>query len=157
LGKRLKEREDMGAGRPLTIKQEKFAQEYLVDCNATQAAIRAGYSEDTAEQQGCRLLRNVKVLACIEERQKELTAKTELTQEWVLNNLKEVIAKCMQAVEVEKWDYEDKCMVGIGEYVFDSKGANRALELIGKHLGMFKDSLNINANLSVQIVDDIND
>jgi phage terminase small subunit len=133
----------------LTDKQKRFIEEYLVDLNATQAAIRAGYSKKTANEQASRLLTNVNISARIKERQQELSAKTELTQEWVLEHLKEVVAKSMQEVEVEKWDYESKSMVGTGEYVFDSKGANRALELIGKHLGMFTDKVDITGKLVV--------
>lgn len=139
----------------LTDKQQRFIDEYLLDLNATRAAIRAGYSERTAQEQSSRLLSNVIISARIQERKQELSIKTQLTQEWVLENLKDVVEKSMQAVEVEKWDYEDKCMVGTGEYVFDSKGANRALELIGKHLGMFKDRLEMSGAVAVKIVDDL--
>jgi phage terminase small subunit len=57
----------------LTKKRRAFVEEYLIDRNATQAAIRAGYSERTAYSQGSRLLKNVEVLAYIEQRQDELT------------------------------------------------------------------------------------
>lgn len=57
----------------LTKKQQRFVEEYCVDFNATQAAIRAGYSEKTADVQGCRMLRNVKVLTSVERRIKKLT------------------------------------------------------------------------------------
>ena len=55
------------AGMDLTPKQEAFVQEYLIDLNATQAAIRAGYSEKTANEQGSRLLANVKIAKAIAE------------------------------------------------------------------------------------------
>ena len=55
----------------LSPKQQRFADEYLIDLNATQAAIRAGYSPKSAEQQGSRLLRNAKVRAYIDERMAE--------------------------------------------------------------------------------------
>ena len=54
-------------GRELTGKRARFAEEYSVDLNATQAAIRAGYSEKTAASQGERLLRNVEIAAAIAE------------------------------------------------------------------------------------------
>lgn len=54
----------------LTDKQKRFVDEYLIDCNATQAAIRAGYSEKTAESTGSRLLRNAKVSKAIQKRMK---------------------------------------------------------------------------------------
>jgi phage terminase small subunit len=57
--------------------------------------------------------------------------------------------------EVQKWDYENKCMTGTGRFIYDSKGANKALELIGKHLGMYKTDINFNGTLGVKIIDDI--
>jgi phage terminase small subunit len=68
----------------LTSKQCRFVIEYLKDLNATQAANRAGYSEKTAAEQGCRLLRNVKVRAAIEAAQAEMAKKLEVTRERVL-------------------------------------------------------------------------
>lgn len=64
---------------PLTSKQKQFVSEYLIDRNATQAAIRSGYSEKTAEVQGCRLLRNVKVKALVDKKTKVIEEKTDLT------------------------------------------------------------------------------
>lgn len=71
----------------LTDKQKRFCEEYLIDLNATQAAIRAGYSPKTAEQTASRLLRNVKVQEYIAKRQKELSRSTEITQERVIKEL----------------------------------------------------------------------
>ena len=65
----------------MTPKQERFVQEYLIDMNATQAAIRAGYSAHTAEQQGCRLCSNAKVAAAIRAAQVELRERTKVTVE----------------------------------------------------------------------------
>ena len=143
--------------KKLTPKQERFIQEYLIDLNATQAAIRAGYSERTAYSIGQRLLKHVEVLTRIEEGKKEIAAKAELTQEWVLDRLKECVSMSMKKEEVEKWDYEAKRMTGTGEYVYDSKGATKALELLGKHLGMYKTDINLNASMLVKIIDDIGD
>lgn len=70
-----------------TEKQARFAEEYLVDLNATQAAIRAGYSEKTAEQQGSRLLRNVQVQAAIEAGRAKQQKRTGITQDRVLEEL----------------------------------------------------------------------
>jgi phage terminase small subunit len=124
-------------------KHERFCQEYIVDLNATQAAIRAGYSKNTANEQGCRLLAKNNISARVNELQSKVIKKLELTQEWVLEHLKEIVSKSMQEEEVMKFDYQSKEMLGTGEYIFDSKGANRALELIGKHLGMFTDKLEV--------------
>lgn len=71
----------------LTDKQEKFVLEYLVDLNATQAAIRAGYSEDTAKQQGSRLLTNVDVRAAVNRQQAAAAEKIELTVSGITTRL----------------------------------------------------------------------
>ena len=63
----------------LTPKQQRFVEEYIVDSNATQAAIRAGYSKRSANQQGPRLLVNVGIAAAIEERQAEGRKRNEVT------------------------------------------------------------------------------
>lgn len=68
----------------LTDKQKRFADEYLIDLNATQAAIRAGYSEKTAKEIGYENLTKPHIHEYIQQRQKELSAKLEITQEQVL-------------------------------------------------------------------------
>ena len=71
----------------LTAKQQRFCDEYLIDLNATQAAIRAGYSKKTANEQGARLLVNVSIQKKIFELQKEREKRTEITQDSVLREL----------------------------------------------------------------------
>lgn len=71
----------------LTPKQERFVAEYLIDLNATQAAIRAGYSEKTAQEQGSRLLSHVMVKAEIAKRLAKVADKLELSAEKVLREL----------------------------------------------------------------------
>jgi phage terminase small subunit len=127
----------------LNDKQERFCQEYVIDLNATQAAIRAGYSKKTAYSLGQRLLKKVEIIARVEELKKEIADKNKLSAEWVIEELKKVHQRCMQAEPVMKWDYEKKQMVETGEYTFDSKGANRALELMGKHISMFTEKLEV--------------
>ena len=72
---------------PLTPKQSRFVAEYLIDQNATQAAIRAGYSKKTASSQGERLLRNVEIAAAVGVKQDQQLAKLEITAERVLQEL----------------------------------------------------------------------
>ncbi|MDH2234558.1 terminase small subunit [Delftia tsuruhatensis] len=74
----------------LTPKQERFAAEYLIDLNATQAATRAGYSAKTAASQGERLLRNVEVAKAIQEAQAARSERTEITQDMVLRELAKI-------------------------------------------------------------------
>lgn len=71
----------------LTPKQKRFVEEYLIDLNATQAAIRAGYSAKTAEAAGSRLLRNVNVAIAITAAQAERSEKTKIDADWVLSRL----------------------------------------------------------------------
>lgn len=71
----------------MTPKQRAFVLEYLVDLNATQAAIRAGYSAKTADQQGSRLLANVKVAEAISAAQLARSEKTKIDADWVLARL----------------------------------------------------------------------
>ncbi|WP_390451781.1 terminase small subunit, partial [Chryseobacterium sp. Alg-005] len=71
----------------LTEKQQKFCEEYLIDLNATQSAIRAGYSEKTASEQGTRLLGNVKVQNFLKERQEKKAEELDITQTMILQEL----------------------------------------------------------------------
>lgn len=71
----------------LTAKQQRFVAEYLIDLNATQAAIRAGYSEKTAAEQASRLLTNVKVGEAIQAAMKARSERTEINADWVLKRL----------------------------------------------------------------------
>ena len=74
----------------LTAKQQRFVEEYLVDLNATQAAIRAGYSADTAKQQGSRLLTNVDVQEAIAAAMAERARRTEIKADDVLAELAKI-------------------------------------------------------------------
>jgi len=126
----------MPAGRELTAKQKMFVAEYLIDLNATQAAIRAGYSPRTANEQGARALANVSIQEAIEEAKRGRQEKLNLDAQWVLKRLKDISDRCMQADPV--LDREGK---PTGEWRFDSSGANKSTELIGKHLAMFTDKV----------------
>ena len=119
----------MTALRP---KQKRFIEEYLVDLNATQAAIRAGYSEKTARQMGAQNLSKPVIQAAIEEAFQARSERTELTQDWVLERLEENTNRALCRVPV--LDHEGK---ETGDWTYQGSVANRSLELIGKHLGMF--------------------
>lgn len=121
----------------LTDKQKKFCKEYVIDYNGTQAAIRAGYSEKTAKVQASQLLREEKILTTIRNLQKEQMQELCLCEEKVIKDLCSILIRCMSAEPVMEWDYEEHDYVKTGEYQFDSKGALKAIELLGKHLGMF--------------------
>lgn len=121
--------------RQLTPKQEAFVREYMVDLNATQAAIRAGYSPKTAQEQSSRLLSNAIVSRAVAEAKAKRAEQLNLDAYWVLHRLKEVADRCMQH-EPARDQFGREIP---GEFVFDSKGAIRAAELIGKHLGLFEE------------------
>lgn len=127
----------------LNAKQEMFCKEYLIDLNATQAAIRAGYSERSAAVTASRLLTNAKILARVKELKDKRADELELDAYWVLKRLKDISDRSMQAVPVMEYDYAEQCLVATGEYEFDSTGANKATELIGKHIGMFDPKLQL--------------
>jgi len=119
----------------LTDKQQKFCEEYMVDLNATQAAIRAGYSEDTASVIGCQNLTKVNVAERIAELKAKISAETLVDAKYVINGLLEVHKRCLQAEPVMVRGEEG--MEESGEFKFEHSGANRSLELLGKHLGLF--------------------
>lgn len=156
-----------GPGASLSAKQARFVEEYLLDLNATQAAIRAGYSRKTAEQQGPRLLGNVGVAAAIAAAQAARSKRTEITQDRVLaelakigfSDLRKTMTKGGSLMDPQAWDDETAGAIAAIEVVTRPSGdvdedGNRAvehvhkikawdklsaLEKLGKHLGMFKD------------------
>ena len=130
----------------LTPKQQRFVEEYLIDLNATQAAIRAGYSEKTANEQGSRLLANVSISEAIAEAKNKRAERTEITQDYVLSNIQKVIERCMQQEAVQARDGSPLLVEGPEGnlaclFEFKEAGALKGLELLGKHLGMFKDKV----------------
>jgi len=105
--------------RNLPLKQARFVDEYLIDLNAIQAAIRAGYSPKTAYSQGQRLLKNVEIQSALANAGEERSQRTEIDQDWVLLQLKGIVEQSRIGVTV------------------NLPAANKALELIGRHLQMF--------------------
>ena len=123
----------------MTDKQNVFVQEYLKDLNATQAAIRAGYSAHTAYSIGQRLLSNVEISNAINSAMSERSERAKLTADYVLQNLHEIAQRCMQKSPVMVKGEQAIDDEGRHLWTFDAKNALRALELIGKHMGMFSD------------------
>jgi phage terminase small subunit len=115
----------------MTPKQEKFCQEYVVDHNATQAAIRSGYSAKTAGQQGDRLLKKVEISKHVEFLKKNISERVSITVDEVVAGLRK---------EAER--------TGKGS-VHSARVA--ALAHLGKYLGMFTDRLEVQATSQVMI------
>lgn len=113
-------------------KQATFVREYLVDLNATQAAIRAGYSAKTAEQQGPRLLGHVEVAAAIKAGMAARAARLDLKADDVLTD----IARIAKAAELA------------GEYGAALKGR----ELLGKHLKLFTDKVEHSGDATLTVI-----
>ena len=122
----------------LPDKRRRFVDEYVIDCNGTQAAIRAGYSAKSAQQQSAGLLLIPMVKAAVEEKLEEIRKKNEITADWVVDKAKKIIERCMQAEAV--YDSEGN---PTGEYKFDSSGANGSLKILAKYLGMEKTTVSV--------------
>ncbi len=120
----------------MTPKQKLFVKEYLVDLNATRAAISAGYSEKTAYSQGQRLLKHVEVSQKIAEKAQKRAESLEITAEYVLSKIKQTIERCSQAVEVT-----DRKGNPTGEWKEDSFAVLKGCELLGKHLKLFTEKV----------------
>src|SRR6185437_13526322 len=101
----------------LSPKQRKFVDEYLIDLNATQAAIRAGYSEKTAGQQGERLLKKVEIAQAITTKQAKRAELVKVDQNYVITNLLEIVERCMQRVAIT-----DSAGEETGVWKFDARG-----------------------------------
>ena len=132
----------------LTPKQRLFCLEYLKDLNATQAAIRAGYSKKTAKEIGCENLTKPNIQAYCQLRMNKRAEKLKISSEYVLNNIVEIGERCMQRVPVmirdgktwkQKTEFNDDGKE-VGVWEFKEHGALRAQELLGKHLNLFRES-----------------
>lgn len=145
----------------LTPKQRRFVEEYLLDMNATKAAIRAGYSERTANQQGPRLLENNNVRKAIDSAKTKRSEKLEVDAEWMLQRLVDEVEADLADLytdagdlkPIDEWPeiWRQGLVAGVEiEALFDGYGEDRKqigytkkirlsdrlrrLELIGKHV-----------------------
>ena len=131
----------------LNDRQQRFCEEYVVDLNATQAAIRAGYSEKTAYSKGSALLKKVEVQARVAELKTDKSAETKLTAAYVISGLMDNYNRAMQAEPV--LDREGN---PTGEYRYEGNVANKALELLGKHLKLFTDKVEHEGTMPIRII-----
>lgn len=139
-------------------RQKRFVAEYIKDYNATQAAIRAGYSERTAYSQGNRLLKNVEIKKAIKKLQNEI--RKENIAEGI--EVEEFLSLAMRG-EIEEevvvteniGDFESRARI-IKKQI-SAKDRIKAAELLGKRYALFTDKLNVDATVGVQIIDDIDE
>lgn len=122
----------------LSDKQELFAREYLKDLNATQAAIRAGYSEKTARKIGSENLTKPDIQAKIAELNKERMERLSIDADYVLRQAVKLHERCMQEVE-PLTDRKGEALFdekGRMIYGFDAKSAAAALRIVGDHISV---------------------
>ena len=158
----------------LTKKQKRFVEEYLIDLNATQAAIRAGYKRsEYTDTNANKLLDNTRIAEEIEKAMAERSKRTGINQDRVIQeiaklafiNIADVVdlntatvfptatpedLACIQSVKIKLTEFGTEREIKF----YDKKGS---LELLGKHLGMFKERVELDAEMSpIVIKDDVN-
>ncbi len=131
---------------PLTPKQDRFCREYVIDCNGTQAAIRTGYSKRGADVQAIRLLGNARVKERLAELQGDVAKQCGIDAEYVLSGFKKVYERCIEARPAR-----DKEGNSLGYFLFNQAGANKALEMLGKHLVLFTEKIDLTTTHKQQI------
>ena len=136
----------------LNAKQQRFADEYLIDLNATQAAIRSGYSKKTAKEQGSRLLSNVNIKAYIDARMAEKEKKLIADQDEVLKYLTSVLrGESQSEVVVVENIGDDTSEARLLQKAPDEKERLKAAELLGKRYNLFSDKMKVDVKLPVVI------
>lgn len=120
-------------GLPMTAKQKRFCNEYLIDCNATQAAIRAGYSAKTAYSVGQRMLKNVEVKKYIDEQFEKLKNDNIADTQEIMEYLTSVM-RGEQKEQVPLMYYDKQILE---EKSASIKERLKAAELLGKRYGLF--------------------
>ena len=154
--------------KKLTDKQKKFVEEYPIDLNATQSAIRAGYSPKTANEQGARLLANVSIQEAISKAMAERSRRTGINQDRIVQELARIaFVKITDVVDpdgeintnasdddlacIESYKVEDSDSVNGSSSKREVKLASKikALELLGKHVGMWNDKIQVDVSIPV--------
>lgn len=161
----------------LTAKQKRFIEEYLIDLNATQAAIRAGYSPESAKDIGCENLAKPNIKNEIDKSIAERSKRTGINQDRVLREIAKIafvnpsdVINFNQATVKENASDDDLAVIsGIKIKSIPTDDGNiqerevklydklKALDMLGKHLGMFTDKIELKGDMGVKIIDDIPD
>ena len=171
----------------MTDAQKRFCDEYLIDLNATRA-YKVAYprckKDETANAASSRMLRNVKVQEYISEKQKEIEKRTEVTQDMVIKELAKIASLDIRKLYTENGQLKNVADIdsdtagaissletleeyeGYGddrEKIGDTQKVRlldktKALELLGKHLGMFNDiNVNMKNAVRVELIDDVSE
>ena len=135
----------------LTIKQKKFVEEYIISGNATEAALKAGYSKKTAKSIGAENLTKPDIIAALQKKEKEIQSEKIASQEEVLEYLTSIL----------RGEQEEKTLIGTGKGAqritsieVSAKDRIKAAELLGKRYGTWTDKVELEASNQVVIVDD---
>lgn len=169
---------DTSKPNKLTTKQEIFCKEYIIDFNATRAAIASGYSEKTAKVIASENLTKPYIQEYIQELTKEREKRTEITADMVVKELAKTafiqesdfyhdsgeVKKLSELTGEQKAalsSYSFKSIhLGEGEYmdvpIFKAQDKMKALEMLGKHLGMFVDKVEHSGKLTIQRTINVN-
>ena len=135
----------------MNARQKRFCDEYLIDCNATQAAIRAGYSPKTAKVTGAKMLTNANLKAYIDEQLERIHNEKTADAQEVL----EYLTAVMRGQHTEEILRLNGGGVQVADHIqVSARDRIRAAELIGKRYGMFKDNVNLGES-RVVIVSDV--
>jgi phage terminase small subunit len=156
----------------LTPKQARFVEHYLVDLNATQAAVRAGYSPKTAEKIGSENLKKPEVRRAIDEAQQRRSERVQVTSDDVLRELLRIattdiglafdehgglkalkdipvdVRRAISSVEVEQLSVDGVSIGTVAKLKFWDK--TKSLELLGKHLRLFADKIEHSGNVTLE-------
>lgn len=117
----------------MTPKQTRFVEEYLIDLNATQAYIRAGYSPNGAKQSAARMLTNADIRDAITEKQQEVAERAGLSVDWVVERLNRIVALSMQERPQISLDGEPTGRT----LLQNANQARQTLIKLGEHIGMW--------------------
>lgn len=150
----------------MTKKQKRFVEEYLIDLNATQAAIRAGYSPDTAKEIGCENLTKPNIKAAVDKVLAERSRRTGVTADRVVAELAKIAfanaediidlesGKILSCAERDDLAAVQSVKVKSGESFTEREvklaDKLKALDMLGRHLGMFKEKLELSGALEVE-------
>ena len=126
-------------GRDLNPQYRKFVQEWMVDMNATRAAIAAGYSEKSAAQTASRLMRRTEIRSYRDALMAEAFEDLGVTRHSIASRVWEIYERCMQKKPVMEWNSTTREWIESGEWQFDTKGALKALAMMLEMLPEMED------------------